>query len=167
MLNIGQIEEGFVLDHIEAGKSLSIYHHLKLDKQDCTVAIIKNAKYLLLSNSSFAYFPAFTSTTVKYILAPKYWARHNVSNGYWASEQNIYEGWHYQDRRGRVFSAEECRAQLQEYKEKAKAYRRLNQRPEGALLFAEQVKSKVRYTCYKCLRIARSIRRKVKLLIAR
>lgn len=44
MLNIGQIEEGFVLDHIEAGKSLSIYHHLKLDKQDCTVAIIKNAK---------------------------------------------------------------------------------------------------------------------------
>ena len=130
-------------------------------------AIIKNAKYLLLSNSSFAYFPAFTSTTVKYILAPKYWARHNVSNGYWASEQNIYEGWHYQDRHGRVFSAEECRAQLQEYKAKAKAYRRLNQRPEGALLFAEQVKSKVRYTCYKCLRIARSIRRKVKLLIAR
>lgn len=52
--------------------------------------IIKNAKYLLLSNSSFAYFPAFTSDTVKYILAPKYWARHNVSDGYWASEQNIY-----------------------------------------------------------------------------
>ena len=44
MLNVGKIEEGFVLDHIEAGKSLSIYHHLKLDKLDCTVAIIKNAK---------------------------------------------------------------------------------------------------------------------------
>lgn len=44
MLNIGQIEEGFVLDHIKAGKSLSIYHHLQLDKKDCTVAIIKNAK---------------------------------------------------------------------------------------------------------------------------
>ena len=44
MLNVGKIEEGFVLDHIEAGKSLSIYHHLQLDKQDCTVAIIKNAK---------------------------------------------------------------------------------------------------------------------------
>ena len=44
MLNIGKIEEGFVLDHIPAGKSLSIYHHLQLDKLDCTVAIIKNAK---------------------------------------------------------------------------------------------------------------------------
>ena len=44
MLNVGKIEEGFVLDHIEAGKSLSIYHHLGLDKLDCTVAIIKNAK---------------------------------------------------------------------------------------------------------------------------
>ncbi|MDO4514579.1 MAG: aspartate carbamoyltransferase regulatory subunit [Lachnospiraceae bacterium] len=44
MLNVGKIEEGFVLDHIKAGKSLSIYHHLGLDKEDCTVAIIKNAR---------------------------------------------------------------------------------------------------------------------------
>lgn len=44
MLNVGQIEEGFVLDHIKAGKSLSIYKHLQLDKLDCTVAIIKNAR---------------------------------------------------------------------------------------------------------------------------
>ena len=44
MLNVGKIEEGFVLDHIEAGKSLTIYHLLQLDKLDCTVAIIKNAR---------------------------------------------------------------------------------------------------------------------------
>lgn len=44
MLNVGKIEEGFVLDHIKAGKSLSIYKHLGLDKLDCTVAIIKNAR---------------------------------------------------------------------------------------------------------------------------
>ena len=44
MLNVGKIEEGFVLDHIPAGKSRSIYYHLGLDKLDCTVAIIKNAK---------------------------------------------------------------------------------------------------------------------------
>lgn len=43
MLNVGQLHEGFVLDHIEAGKSMTIYHYLKLDKLDCTVAIIKNA----------------------------------------------------------------------------------------------------------------------------
>jgi len=44
MLNIGKIEEGFVLDHIKAGKSMQIYKHLGLDKLDCTVAIIRNAK---------------------------------------------------------------------------------------------------------------------------
>ena len=44
MLNVGKIEEGFVLDHIKAGKSLDIYEHLQLDKLDCTVAIIKNAR---------------------------------------------------------------------------------------------------------------------------
>jgi aspartate carbamoyltransferase regulatory subunit len=44
MLNVGKIEEGFVLDHIKAGMSMSIYHHLQLDKLDCTVAIIKNAR---------------------------------------------------------------------------------------------------------------------------
>ena len=44
MLNISGIHEGFVLDHIQAGMSFQIYHDLKLDKLDCTVAIIKNAK---------------------------------------------------------------------------------------------------------------------------
>ncbi len=44
MLNISGINEGFVLDHIQAGMSLQIYNDLQLDKLDCTVAIIKNAK---------------------------------------------------------------------------------------------------------------------------
>ena len=44
MLNVGRIEEGFVLDHIPAGKSLEIYKYLKLDTLDCAVAIIRNAK---------------------------------------------------------------------------------------------------------------------------
>jgi len=43
-LNVGRISEGFVLDHIQAGKSMEIYKYLNLDKLDCCVAIIKNAK---------------------------------------------------------------------------------------------------------------------------
>ena len=42
-LNVSGLSEGVVLDHIQAGKSMDIYKHLKLDKLDCTVAIIKNA----------------------------------------------------------------------------------------------------------------------------
>ena len=42
MLNVGSLKEGFVLDHIKAGKSMDIYNYLGLDKLDCQVAIIKN-----------------------------------------------------------------------------------------------------------------------------
>lgn len=44
MLNVGSLKEGFVLDHIQAGKAMQIYSYLGLDKLDCQVAIIKNAK---------------------------------------------------------------------------------------------------------------------------
>ena len=44
MLNVGSLKEGFVLDHIQAGKSMEIYQYLGLDKLDCQVAIIKTAK---------------------------------------------------------------------------------------------------------------------------
>ena len=44
MLNVGALNEGVVLDHIKAGNSMEIYHYLKLDKMDCCVAIIKNAR---------------------------------------------------------------------------------------------------------------------------
>ena len=44
MLNISGLQKGIVLDHIEAGRSLDIYYHLGLDKLECQVAIIKNAR---------------------------------------------------------------------------------------------------------------------------
>ncbi len=42
-LNVSSISEGFVLDHIKAGKCMEIYKYLNLDKLDCCIAIIKNA----------------------------------------------------------------------------------------------------------------------------
>lgn len=42
MLNVGQLNEGVVLDHIKAGKAMSIYHYLGLGELDSVVAIIKN-----------------------------------------------------------------------------------------------------------------------------
>ena len=44
MLNIGQLNEGIVLDHIEAGKAMEIYSLLGLGELDSGVAIIKNAQ---------------------------------------------------------------------------------------------------------------------------
>ncbi|MGL5258813.1 MAG: alpha-1,2-fucosyltransferase [Lachnospiraceae bacterium] len=91
--------------------------HFELSKD---YTIIKNAHYFIASNSTFSFFPIFTSDTIQYCIAPKYWARHNVSDGYWASEQNIYTGYHYLDRSGRVFTADECREELKEYKMRTK-----------------------------------------------
>lgn len=44
MLNIDSLQNGIVIDHITAGKAMKIYELLDLDKFDCCVAIIKNAK---------------------------------------------------------------------------------------------------------------------------
>jgi len=42
-MNIDSIQNGFVIDHITAGKGMEIYRLLDLGKLDCTVALIKNA----------------------------------------------------------------------------------------------------------------------------
>ena len=44
MLSIGALNNGIVLDHIEAGKAMEIYRYLDLDNLDCGIAIIKNAQ---------------------------------------------------------------------------------------------------------------------------
>ena len=44
MLNIGGLQYGVVIDHIEAGGAMKIYEYLQLDKYDLSIAIIKNAK---------------------------------------------------------------------------------------------------------------------------
>lgn len=41
-MNIDSIKDGIVIDHITAGKGMTIYRLLKLDSLDCSVAIIKN-----------------------------------------------------------------------------------------------------------------------------
>jgi len=43
-MNIDSIQNGVVLDHIQAGRCMDIYKYLHLDQLDCSVAIIKNVK---------------------------------------------------------------------------------------------------------------------------
>ena len=43
-MNIDSIKNGYVIDHIEAGKRFEIYNYLNLGELDTSVAIIKNAK---------------------------------------------------------------------------------------------------------------------------
>ena len=43
-MNVDSLQKGLVIDHIQAGKSMEIYRFLDLDRLDCSVAIIKNAR---------------------------------------------------------------------------------------------------------------------------
>ena len=41
-MTIDSIKNGIVIDHIPAGKAMLLYQYLKLDRLDCSVALLKN-----------------------------------------------------------------------------------------------------------------------------
>ena len=79
MLNVGALREGYVLDHIKAGKAMTIYHDLKLDKLDCTVAIIKNARSNKMGVKDIIKVecPSRISTWISWIHRPQYHRQHH------------------------------------------------------------------------------------------
>jgi hypothetical protein len=77
---------------------------------------INSAAYLILSNSSFAWFPAWLNTKLKFCIAPKYWGAHNKSDGYWSLKNNLTKGWNYLDRSGIILDYETCKKELDNYK---------------------------------------------------
>lgn len=81
-------------------------------------SIILNAHHLIVSNSSFAWFPAWLGPNVKTVIAPKYWARHNTSDGYWSLGYSITPGWTYLDRDGTLTDADTCQREADEYMRK-------------------------------------------------
>lgn len=93
-------------------------------------SIVKNAHYLILSNSSFGWFPAWLSEKLKYAIAPKYWGRHNTSDGYWSCSYNITKKFVYQDRYGRLYDYEKCIIELNEYMKEHKEYYSANLKHE-------------------------------------
>ncbi len=146
-------------DEEAARKVLPEYecHHFDIGKDYVT---IKNARYLILSNSSFAMMAAMTSDELQYAIAPKYWARHNVSDGFWSSEQNIYSFLHYQDRKGQIFSPEECRKELEAYKQRSALYARRNVRPGSLRHFAQAIRREALAARFFALKVLRSFERR-------
>jgi beta-1,4-mannosyl-glycoprotein beta-1,4-N-acetylglucosaminyltransferase len=63
--------------------------------------VLQNAPYLILSNSSFAFFPAWTNKNLKYCLAPEYWGGYNQAIA-WVSIYNLVPEWNFMNRLGVV-----------------------------------------------------------------
>lgn len=84
---------------------------------------IKNARNVICSTSTFACFPLWTSKTLEYCIAPKYWFHHNLSKGWWSLGCSIYSfPTHYMDRDGKLFTPEECVIEWEEYKNTSNIY---------------------------------------------
>lgn len=77
--------------------------------------VVNQAKWLIISNSSFGWWAAWLNTKCNKILAPKYWARHNVSDGYWATGDVYTRDFIYMDREGKLSDYETCKNEAQEY----------------------------------------------------
>ena len=69
-------------------------------------AYLYNSANLILSNSTFSYFPCKTGIN-KNVIAPIYWARPNNKYKRWASPCNIYEGWLWQDLKSNLMTYDE------------------------------------------------------------
>lgn len=78
---------------------------------------INQAPHLILSNSSFGFFPAWLNSNLRVCFAPKYWAAHNDSDGYWACSYNMTRNWLYIDRDDKIFDFEQCATELLRYQD--------------------------------------------------
>lgn len=69
---------------------------------------LTQAKYLIISNSSFAWWAAFLNTKCCVVVAPKFWAAHNSALKLWSTAEIITPGFTYIDSTGNAFSSDEC-----------------------------------------------------------
>lgn len=69
----------------------------------CDYYVISNAKNLIISNSSFAILPTWLNENNPFVIAPRYWARHNISTGYYASSDIWTFDWNFLDRDGNLY----------------------------------------------------------------
>jgi len=77
--------------------------------------VVNQAKNVILSNSSFGWWCGWLNDNANLIIAPKYWASHNVSDGYWGTGDMYTSTFTYLDREGKLVSYEACKQQALEY----------------------------------------------------
>lgn len=69
--------------------------------------ILNNCKNVILSSSSFSWWPVWLNTQAK-VIAPMYWLEHKRSDGFWSCGDSLVEDWEYLHRDGNFYSYEEC-----------------------------------------------------------
>lgn len=60
------------------------------------------ARNVIVSNSSFAYFPLAINKYKPFVIAPAFWSRFNSPKNLWISPCNLYKKWHWMDSKGKL-----------------------------------------------------------------
>ena len=77
--------------------------------------IMNRAKYLIIPNSSFSWWAAWTNDNVKDVIAPMYWARSNISDGYWSNGDSLVRGWNFLGKNGELKDYDSCKFEKDEF----------------------------------------------------
>ena len=85
-------------------------------------SILNQAENVILSASTFGFWPVWTNTNAENVIAPKYWFDWNASDGWWRPSEAIVDDWLWMDRSGNVSDGAECRKQFDKYKETNSLY---------------------------------------------
>ena len=83
---------------------------------------IYKAKYVIVSNSSFSYFPINLGDKPEIVIAPLYWARFGNKFNRWSSPSNYYKDWSWQDISGKILNNKEVSETLIDTREEFKKY---------------------------------------------
>ena len=94
--------------------TIAASHHLG-GPIEIDYTIMNRAKFLIIPNSSFSWWAAWTNSSIKDVIAPMYWARSNISDGYWSNGDSLVRGWNFLDRNGVVKDYELCKLEKDEF----------------------------------------------------
>jgi TusA-related sulfurtransferase len=85
-------------------------------------SILHNARNVIMSASTFSFWPVWTSNVTPKVIAPKYWFDHKTSNGWWRGDDMIVKDWDYIDGEGKLFSGPDCQKEYDLYRLKTPYY---------------------------------------------
>lgn len=80
-------------------------------------SILNNAKYAIISASTFAFWPIWTNNNLKNVIAPMYWFDWSRSDGWWRMKDGIVddERWLWLDKSGYLYQSESCKQFAHDY----------------------------------------------------
>jgi len=89
---------------------LQASHHIG-GAVDCDFLLLYRAKYSIIPNSSFSWWATYLNSESEFVIAPKFWARYNRSDGFWSTSDIITPGFTYIDKSGSLSSADTCKSE--------------------------------------------------------